>query len=443
MVTQKRFPPPDSLKPGDKAARDWIANPYSILFVSVILFFFIFGFAVLQGYQHFQTTRRNLLIANQTTANLLADLIQERNKATIRILQSYAQRNRFIDVVRKRDFAGVQEQLWELKKNAEIDLTFVTDPRGILWANFPVYPEAIGKDLSSRDWYKGVSFRWRPYISNVFQLIVEDKPLAVSICVPVFDQKERVIGILGTSQRLDFLKNATQNVPLDSSVTVTVTDRAGQILYSNKDEHRKSVAHYRFFPFVEKALQENRRQIEIGDPEKGHLTVAPMIEIGWTVILEESMKNIYRLEARRFIEIGATSILLYMLILFMLIYLRKASLLKKAQELLKAEEEKNLSQEKAKRLAEEMAMIAEIGRVVASTLDIDQVYERVAAEAHKLIAFDRLLVNRKVTPEGLFMAAYVSGIDNPGRRRGDFVPLRRLGDRCRHGYTHRHAHPAG
>ena len=46
----------------------------------------------------------------------------------------------------------------------------------------------------------------------------------------------------------------------------------------------------------------------------------------------------------------------------------------------------------AERLAEEMALIAEIGRVVGSTLDIDQVYERVATEVRKLIPYDRLLV---------------------------------------------------
>ena len=40
-----------------------------------------------------------------------------------------------------------------------------------------------------------------------------------------------------------------------------------------------------------------------------------------------------------------------------------------------------------------MAVIAEIGRLISSTLDIDEVYERFAAEAKKLIPFDRLAVN--------------------------------------------------
>ncbi len=59
----------------------------------------------------------------------------------------------------------------------------------------------------------------------------------------------------------------------------------------------------------------------------------------------------------------------------------------------RAEEEQRRDRETAERMAEEMTIIAEIGQVIGSTLDIDEVYERFAAEARKLIPFDRLAVN--------------------------------------------------
>ena len=46
----------------------------------------------------------------------------------------------------------------------------------------------------------------------------------------------------------------------------------------------------------------------------------------------------------------------------------------------------------AERLAEEMSIIAEIGRIVSSTLKIEEVYERFAAQARKLIPFDWITV---------------------------------------------------
>ena len=76
-----------------------------------------------------------------------------------------------------------------------------------------------------------------------------------------------------------------------------------------------------------------------------------------------------------------------------------------------------------RRLAEEMEIIAEIGRLISSTLDIEEVYERFAAEVRKLIYFDRISVHLN-NPDGeTFTIAYVSGFDIAGRRQGDKVPL--------------------
>ena len=80
------------------------------------------------------------------------------------------------------------------------------------------------------------------------------------------------------------------------------------------------------------------------------------------------------------------------------------------------------SESERKHAEQEIALLAEIGRVVGSTLDINQVYERVATEVRRLIPYDRLLVNRKMTPDGQFIASYVSGVDNPRRRQGDLYP---------------------
>ena len=93
-------------------------------------------------------------------------------------------------------------------------------------------------------------------------------------------------------------------------------------------------------------------------------------------------------------------------------------------DLKRAEEEQRLSRETAERLVEETAVIAEIGRLIGSTLDLDEVYERFATEAHKLIPFDRLGVNLHKSHEETVRVAYVSGVDVAGRRPGDSFPLK-------------------
>jgi PAS domain S-box-containing protein len=92
-------------------------------------------------------------------------------------------------------------------------------------------------------------------------------------------------------------------------------------------------------------------------------------------------------------------------------------------DLKQSEDVQRLNRESAERLAEETAIIAEIGRVIGSTLDISGVYERFAAEARKLIPFDWLAVNQFNIHENTLTVVYVSGMDIPSRKRGDSLPL--------------------
>jgi two-component system, cell cycle sensor histidine kinase and response regulator CckA len=81
------------------------------------------------------------------------------------------------------------------------------------------------------------------------------------------------------------------------------------------------------------------------------------------------------------------------------------------------------SEETAKRLAQENAIMAEIGRIISSTLNIEEVYERFAEEVHELIPFDGIAINIINHKEGTVIVPYVSGIVVPGCQSGDVLPL--------------------
>ena len=81
------------------------------------------------------------------------------------------------------------------------------------------------------------------------------------------------------------------------------------------------------------------------------------------------------------------------------------------------------SEEEIKRLAQENAIMAEIGRIISSTLEIEEVYERFAEEVRKIIPFDRLAINTINPDNRTITIAYAIGIEIPGRRQGDVVSL--------------------
>ncbi len=81
------------------------------------------------------------------------------------------------------------------------------------------------------------------------------------------------------------------------------------------------------------------------------------------------------------------------------------------------------SEEAALQLAHETGVIAEIGRIISSSLDIEEVYERFAEEVRKLIPFDRILVNLVNSQEGTLTTAYTAGMEVAGRRKGVVFPV--------------------
>jgi PAS domain S-box-containing protein len=343
MESQGRSPYPISPHQGDGKPATWLATHAATIAVASILFAVILGGAIALGYQHMTTTTQAVLTGDKTTASLFAIFVEEHNKATLGILQSYANRPRFITAVKNKDTAEAGRHLATLQSRSNIDLTFVTDPHGILWINSPYFPEALGKDLSSRDWYKGISSQWQPYVSSVFKLIVADKPLAVAMSVPVHDEQEKIIGILSSSQRLDFLKKTVESLPLSPDSPISVIDQTGHMLYSNIYPHREQLTTHPLSSNIFKATQENTLQLTLAteqqDRDRLYLTVAPVGGSGWSVIVERSAKDILRAERRHFFELGGFALLVYTLVILFLAFLRKITLFKKTEKLLQTEQE--------------------------------------------------------------------------------------------------------
>ncbi|HSB04179.1 MAG TPA: hypothetical protein VLK23_03225 [Thermodesulfobacteriota bacterium] len=72
------------------------------------------------------------------------------------------------------------------------------------------------------------------------------------------------------------------------------------------------------------------------------------------------------------------------------------------------------NEDEACRLVEENAIVAEIGRIISSSLNIEEVYERFAEEVRKVIPFDRIVIDLGDPEHRMITLAYVTGIDIPG-----------------------------
>lgn len=290
-----------------------------------MFFVLIFGTASIVTFNSYRRATNYAIHLNEIRANLLAKLILEHQRAAIGILRSYGSRTLLMDSVQRKDLKETVRHLTDLlKNNPEMEWPFISNPDSTIWANFPVDGKVMNKDLSYRDWYKGVSKEWKPYISSAYKMIVGKEDIAVAISVPIFDGKGKVTGILSTAQSTAFFRKIISEVGLDLDTKVTLIDQEGHIIYSNRFPYRKEVISYPYSEFVGKVMKGEKGDVEIRDSSDEdrikYVSFAPIEGIGWSVIIEKSKSKVLKSEFTSFLQTGIVS-LLAMVVALCLAYL--------------------------------------------------------------------------------------------------------------------------
>jgi PAS domain S-box-containing protein len=300
----------------------------ALLLGLLISFVVIFGLACILAYQAYSKAIEGTIRSNEMRATLLSKLILEHQRAAIGVLQVYANQPLFVDAVKRRDFEGVLKHLIDLaKNNPEMDWPFISNPDSTVWVNYPVDRHVLNKDLSHRDWYKGVSREWKPYISSVYKLIVGEQDLAVAVSAPILDEEGKVIGILATAQSTAFFRKIIAEVGFNLDATITLIDQEGHIIYSNWFSYTKEVISYPPLEFVGKALKGEKGEVEVRDAaDRGrikYVSFAPIEGIGWSIIVEKSRSEVLRSETSSFALIGLIAFLTYGFAVLLLVHLRQ------------------------------------------------------------------------------------------------------------------------
>ena len=100
-----------------------------------------------------------------------------------------------------------------------------------------------------------------------------------------------------------------------------------------------------------------------------------------------------------------------------------ANVLASAIERKQAEDALHRSEQAAQKSALEESVMAEIGRIIGSTLKIEEVYDQFAAEVKKVLPFDRISINLIDFDPQTVCNQYVTGFSVEGRQAGDRFPL--------------------
>jgi PAS domain S-box-containing protein len=163
-------------------------------------------------------------------ARISATLLDEHFGQSSAFLESIATRKTFAEALQRDDLALIN---WHLEKarglRADFSFISVFDADGTLRAASPPQPGLLHQSFAYRDWYKGVTREWKPYVSEAYRTAFLSRNLVVAIAVPVLDSRGRPIGILMGADALDTISQRLVQNKLEGGWTISVVDQNGHL----------------------------------------------------------------------------------------------------------------------------------------------------------------------------------------------------------------------
>jgi len=326
----------------------WFMESRYFLLAIVLSFVIVAAIAFLLSYRHHTMYTEQILKEDRSAAKLLSLVLEQRLKGIVAVMESYSQRPLLIQAVRDKNVAKARVHLLRLQaSDPDIDILSITDRQGTLWMAQPERPEALGQNFAQRDWYKNVSKERKTIVSDVVLRVVRERDTAIQISVPVFDEKQEVIGILTSTQRTVDLGKLFIGVHGDPGSTISVADRKGRIIFSSRYAFEKEITPYPFLSGLKKALASNDKTFAAPDPAGGgqarYISFAAAGELGWIVMRERDKNSIFQGEYAYFLQIAASAFFLFLAVVMLLVYARKQATARQLRGQLQLEKEKSAS----------------------------------------------------------------------------------------------------
>jgi len=279
---------------------NWLCNPLfradrknrfiilAILLAIISPVILISAFSYIRAYRDLTdaTLSRRQAIAYLTAVTLKGNLDR-----LIDIGTSLATRVRFRQLIGEGKWDEAVKILRSIPKDFPfIDRLFLSDVNGTLMADTPELPEVKGRNFASRDWYRGVSSKWEPYISEVYKRAAEPRLNVVTVAIPIKTEHQKILGILILQVRLDTLFEWTKGIDVGPLGFAYFVDKNGHVAAHPSFSPQGEIVDYSKVPAVQKVLQ-GKRGVEIAfnpvEREERIAAYEPVPGYGWGVIAQQ------------------------------------------------------------------------------------------------------------------------------------------------------------
>ncbi len=315
--------------------------------VKVGIFLLIVAPSIVMGYLSYiqaEKTMNELTLSRRDTVVYLASSNLEGKFDSLTALgSSFASRVQFRRFIVQNNWSEAMKIVASAPSDfADIDAVFLTKPDGILTEITGIDRSPVGKNYTSRDWYKGVSKDWQPYVSEIY-VRANNPEKVIAVAVPVKGDPDKpesmdtVLGILVFQIKLEKILDWSQAIDIGEGGFVYFADKNSHIAGHPKHQSEKGIIDFSSVPVVKNAMSGNAG-VEVTynpvDKEERLVAYKKLIKHGWAVIAQQPTKTAFAIknEALQAMAISNLTIFILncLLALFILRFIAKLNNSKKS-----------------------------------------------------------------------------------------------------------------
>ncbi len=223
---------------------------------------------------------------------LAATTIKEKLDRVKEVGVALATRVRFRQLVAESKWVEAVQIFKDVPENLPfIERIFLADLNGVLRSDYPALGETVGMDFSYRDWYKGVTESWQPYVSEAYRRAASPQYNVVTVAIPVNAEDGTRIGIMALQIGLGTFFEWIENVNEEVAGYIVVVDKNGRVVAHPELPAQGEIVDISHAPVVQKILAGQSGLETIYNPvekEKQLCAYAPIPPYGWGVLAKQS-----------------------------------------------------------------------------------------------------------------------------------------------------------
>jgi len=384
--------------------------------LALLLLLFILPLVAGTYWMYFQSKQeieRAELQSDQLRARTFSAIVEQSFTSAENLLTSIANRRMLSLAWAHRDVVALNAHLEETRK-LEPSFLFVSvyEPDGTMRAIVPA-DKIVGQNFAYRDWYRGVTAHWQPYVSEVYRTAAGSSPLVVAVAVPIRDERGAPTGILMATYSLSQLASEFSALEKGATADFYVVDQRG-VIAAARGLNASEPAPLSASGAVLRALagEEGSGQYAINGKNR-FVGFAPIQLLGWAVLYARSESDALAPTTR--LRNRNRSVGLYLLLVYLATAALAALLMRRQTELLAANQALNQELEKQSKFKDQFL----------STMS-----HELRTPLNAVLGFSDLLGDERYGPLNDRQRRYVSHIHTGGKHLlkliGDILDLSKI-----------------